>query len=225
MKRFYKNVSVAETDLGWTIALDGRPVKTQGGQPQALPTERLAQMLASEWDQQGETIDPASFRFRDMTDYAIDVVARDPAALVDKLLGYAETDTLCYRADPEDPLFHRQQELWEPIVAGVETRENMKLHRVSGILHRPQTKRRWPPCAPGCRRSIPSRWPRWSRRQASPPRCASGWKRCNRTPTARHCGPRPIWKRTGKPTSGAATRKRKDAARNARAIFSRRWSL
>ena len=140
MKRFYKDVTTARTDLGWIVQLDGRPIKTQGGQPQVLPSEALAEMLAAEWRAQGETIDPASFRFRDMADYAIDVVAQDRAALVEKLLGYAETDTLCYRADPEDPLYRRQQEVWEPIVAGLESREGVKLHRISGILHRPQTE-------------------------------------------------------------------------------------
>ncbi|MBX7458045.1 molecular chaperone [Qipengyuania sp. 1NDH17] len=140
MKRFYKDVSVAKTELGWTIALDGRPLKTQGGQPQVLPSERLAEMLAEEWRAQGEEIDPAAFRFRDMADYALDVVAKDTSALVEKLLGYAETDTLCFRADPEDALYRRQQEVWEPIVLGMEAREDVKLHRISGILHRPQTE-------------------------------------------------------------------------------------
>ena len=140
MKRFYKDVSVARTDLGWVVSLDGRPIKTQGGQPQVLPSEALAEMLAEEWRAQGDKIDPAGFRFRDMADYALDVVARDKAALVEKLLGYAETDTLCYRAEPEDALFRRQQEVWEPIVAAMEGREGVKLHRISGILHRPQTE-------------------------------------------------------------------------------------
>ncbi|MBX7514576.1 molecular chaperone [Qipengyuania sp. GH38] len=138
MKRFYKDVSVAETDLGWTVHLDGRPIKTQAGQPQVLPSEAMAEMLAAEWRAQGEKIDPASFRFRDMADYALDVVARDAEAVIEKLVGYAETDTLCYRADPEEPLYRRQQEVWEPILAAMEAREGVTLHRVSGIVHKAQ---------------------------------------------------------------------------------------
>ena len=122
MKRFYKDVSVAETDLGWTVHLDGRPIKTQGGQPQVLPSEAMAEMLAAEWRAQGEKIDPASFRFRDMADYALDVVARDAESVVDKLVGYAETDTLCYRADPEEALYRHQQETWDPLVEHIEDR-------------------------------------------------------------------------------------------------------
>lgn len=140
MKRFYKDVTTARTGLGWTVSLDGRPIKTQGGQPQVVPGEELAEMLAVEWREQGEEIDPSAFRYRDMTDYALDVIARDKDAVVEKLLGYAETDTLCYRAAPEEALYRRQQEVWEPIVAGMETREGVALNRISGILHRPQTE-------------------------------------------------------------------------------------
>lgn len=139
MKRFYKDVTTARTDQGWIVALDGRPLRTQGGNPQLVPTEALAERLAEEWRAQREVIEPASFRHRDMADYALDVVGADRSGVVEKLLGYAETDTLCFRADPEEPLYRRQQEVWEPVVAAMEAREGVKLHRVSGILHRPQT--------------------------------------------------------------------------------------
>ena len=140
MKRFYKDVAVRQSDMGWTIQLDDRPIKTQGGQPQIIPSEALAQMMAEEWAGQGEEIDPAAFRYRDMADYALDVIGPNPADVTEKLLGYAETDTLCFRADPEDALFRKQQDVWEPLVANVEAREGIALHRVSGILHRPQTE-------------------------------------------------------------------------------------
>ena len=139
MKRFYEEVTIARTEQGWIVALDGRPLKTQGGQPQVVPTEALAEQLAEEWLGQGEVIEPASFRHRDMADYALDVVSGDRSEVVQKLLGYAETDTLCFRADPEEPLYRRQQEMWDPIVSAVEAREGVQLHRISGILHRPQT--------------------------------------------------------------------------------------
>lgn len=139
MKRFYKDVTTARTEQGWIVSLDERPLKTQGGQPQVVPSEALVERIAAEWREQGEVIDPASFRHRDMADYALDVVSADSSDVVKKLLGYAETDTLCFRADPEDPLYRRQQEMWDPILETVETREGVKLHRISGILYRPQT--------------------------------------------------------------------------------------
>ena len=56
MKRFYKTVTVA---AGNRILLDGRPVKTPGRADLAAPTQGLAEAIAAEWSEQGETIDPA----------------------------------------------------------------------------------------------------------------------------------------------------------------------
>jgi len=138
VKRFWKNVSVEPADGGWRVALDGRPIRTQGGAAQVVPTHALADLLAGEWAAQGERVDPSAFPMRDMADYAIDMVAADPAGAAAKLLRFAETDTLCYRADPEEPLHKRQQAVWEPILAAFEAREGVLVARVCGIVHKPQ---------------------------------------------------------------------------------------
>ncbi|MEP2736984.1 MAG: ATP12 family protein [Erythrobacter sp.] len=138
MKRFYKDVTVRQAEGGWQLALDGRALKTQGRRQQIAPSRALADALATEWDAQGEELDPASFTYRDLTDYALDIVAADPAAMVETLVKYAETDTLCYRAEPEDALFARQQSEWEPILTSVEAREGVRFTRVSGIMHQAQ---------------------------------------------------------------------------------------
>jgi len=140
MKRFYKQVSTAQSADGWQVTLDGRAIKTQCGAAQIVPTQTLADILASEWESQGEELNPALFRARDMTDYALDVIASDPAATAQRILPYADTDTLCYRADPEEPLFTRQQEVWEPLLNAFEAREDVAMQRISGIIHRPQSQ-------------------------------------------------------------------------------------
>ena len=53
MKRFYKQVSVGD-DL--TVRLDGKPISTPAKALLALPTRALAEALAAEWEQQGETV-------------------------------------------------------------------------------------------------------------------------------------------------------------------------
>lgn len=138
MKRFYKDVAVEGVDGGFRVTLDGRPIRTQGGAPQIVPGKALAEALAQEWRAQGEEIDPRSFALRDLADYAIDHVVPDRAAAAARLLPFAETDTLCYRADPDEPLYRRQLELWEPLVQAVEARHGVRLERVSGIVHRAQ---------------------------------------------------------------------------------------
>ncbi len=139
MKRFYKDVSVDPVDGGWQAMLDGRGIKTQGRAAQIVPSEKLAQLLAEEWRAQGEEIDPKSFVFRDMADYAIDVVRKDRPDAIANVLKFSQTDTLCYRGDPEDPLFLRQEELWEPLLQSCEARHGVKFSRVSGIMYDPQT--------------------------------------------------------------------------------------
>lgn len=138
MKRFWKEVAVEEADGGFRVTLDGRAVRTQGGAAQAVPTRALAEAMAEEWRRQAEEVDPRGFPMRDLADYAIDRVRPDRAGIVAGLLPYAETDTLCYRADPDEPLFRRQHELWEPLLAGLEARHDLKLERVSGVVHRLQ---------------------------------------------------------------------------------------
>jgi chaperone required for assembly of F1-ATPase len=138
MKRFYKDVTVAADGAGWRVLLDGRAVKTQGGRAQALPTRALAEALAAEWADQGADIDPSGLVQRDMADHAIDVIAADRKAVIADLRRYAETDTLCYRADPDEPLHARQIELWEPPLKAAEARWDVHFQRISGVIPQPQ---------------------------------------------------------------------------------------
>lgn len=138
MKRFWKEQGVQQALDGWQVVLDGRGVKTVGRNAQIVPSRALAEALAAEWAAQGAEIDPAGFILRDLADYAIDVVAADPAASVAAILPYGDTDTLLYRADPDEPLYRRQQVEWEPLVSAAEARLGASFTRVSGIIHRPQ---------------------------------------------------------------------------------------
>jgi len=138
MKRFWITVTVEEAGDGWRIALDGKPIKTPGGHPQIVPNRALAEAMAREWSRQGDKVAPEGFVFRDLADFAIDLVRTDRAATVAALLRYAETDTLCYRADPDEALYRRQRELWDPLLADLEARRDVRLEPAFGIVHRPQ---------------------------------------------------------------------------------------
>ncbi|PNU02962.1 ATP12 family chaperone protein [Novosphingobium guangzhouense] len=138
MKRFYKEASTQPTQDGWRATLDGRPIRTAAGRPQIVPTQALAEALAAEWAAQGDEIDTAAFRYRDLADFAIDAVATNREGVIAELLPYAETDTLCYRADPDEALYKRQAQVWEPLLAAVEARLGVTFTRISGIIHKPQ---------------------------------------------------------------------------------------
>lgn len=139
MKRFYREVTVGEDSGGWRVLLDGRAIKTAGGRPQVVPSRSLAEAMAAEWADQGEEIDPKALMLRDLADYAIDVAAGDGRDdLVREVAAYADSDTLCYRAAPDEALHARQVEIWEPLLAEAERRFDVHFERVAGIIHRPQ---------------------------------------------------------------------------------------
>ena len=139
MKRFWKDATVEPAQGGWRVLLDGRAVKTQAGSAQVAPTRALADALAAEWAAQGETIDPQSLPLRDLADLAIDVIRPDRAGSAAQVLRYGETDTLCYRAEPDAPLYPRQIEVWEPLLTAAEARWDVHFERISGVIHRPQS--------------------------------------------------------------------------------------
>lgn len=138
MKRFYREVTVAPEGEGWRVLLDRRGIKTAGKRNQILPSRALAEAMAAEWAGQGETIDASVFHLRDLADFAIDAIAPARADAIKDILPYAETDTLCYRADPDAALHKRQMEVWEPLLTAAEAEHGVKFSRISGIMHRPQ---------------------------------------------------------------------------------------
>ena len=138
MKRFYKAVTVAAEAGGFRVQLDGRGIRTVGGRAQIVPSAALAEALAAEWAGQADEIDPAAFVLRDLTDYALDVVEAGKAGVIEELVPYGETDTLCYRAEPEEPLYTRQLAVWEPLLTRAEAEWGLRFVRISGIIHRPQ---------------------------------------------------------------------------------------
>jgi hypothetical protein len=99
---FLQDVTVVAEEGGFRVALDGRGIRPWAAAPDR-PRRALAEAMAAEWADQGEEIDSTRFLLRDMADFALDVVAPERARTIGELLPYAETDTLCYRAEPDEP--------------------------------------------------------------------------------------------------------------------------
>jgi chaperone required for assembly of F1-ATPase len=133
MKRFWKEVAVEDGE----VRLDGRPVRTPGRAPLALPAA-LAEAVAEEWRGVGETLDPRAMPLTGLANAAIDRIAPDTATFAAGLAAYGETDLLCYRAEDPDDLVARQQAAWDPILAWARERYDMHVETTAGIVHRPQ---------------------------------------------------------------------------------------
>lgn len=134
MKRFYKTVTIAPEDSGYSIRLDGRAVKTPRKHPLILPTPALADAVAEEWREQGGTIQPASMILTRLANTAIDGTAPRRSEVIDELLKYGGGDLLCYRAE-EPALAERQRLAWDPILGWLAERYGARLAVTVGIAH------------------------------------------------------------------------------------------
>jgi chaperone required for assembly of F1-ATPase len=133
-KRFYKQVEHAHGDEGWVVTLDGRALRTPGGNRLSLPNEALAALVAAEWRAQEERIDIVSM-FNTRRAYGVaDRAAEVRDHLVDQAVRYAGTDLVCYLADRPPELRTRQEQAWEPLRSWAAEQHGVKLTAVSGIV-------------------------------------------------------------------------------------------
>ena len=138
MKRFYAHVAAVSDGSGWTVCLDGKPVRTPGRVPLDLPTAELAAAVADEWASQDATIRPATMPLTGFAYAAIDRVAPDRPGFARGLAVFAETDLLCYRAEGPADLVARQAAAWDPLLAWARARYDVGFFVTAGIVHAAQ---------------------------------------------------------------------------------------
>jgi len=137
-RRFYKAVSVAPEGGGFAVLLDGRRAKTPAGAPLSAPTEALAQLLADEWDAQGEWIDTAAMPANRLAFTALDRTPGAREAVAGEVARYAGSDLLCYFAEEPAALVEREVAHWGPVLEWAEEALGLCFVRAAGIVHRPQ---------------------------------------------------------------------------------------
>lgn len=138
MRRFWKSVSLEQGISGYGLRLDGRPLKTPMRGELYLPTRALADAVVAEWEAVGEVIDPSAMPITGFANAAIDHVAPDRAGFAAAIAAYAESDALCYRAEPDEPLAPKQAEIWDPWLDWAQARYDVSFRIVHGVLHQPQ---------------------------------------------------------------------------------------
>jgi len=114
VKRFYKEVSSVPVEGGFGVQLDGKAVKTPAGQALTVPTARLAEAMAEEWEAQGETIVPSSMPMMQLVSTAIDRMPLTRSQVQGFVSGFGTSDMLCYRADAPEDLVRLQSISWQP---------------------------------------------------------------------------------------------------------------
>jgi chaperone required for assembly of F1-ATPase len=134
-KRFYTGAGVAQADGGFSVTLDGRPIRSPSGKPIVVPTAGIADAIAAEWNAQGETIDPVTMPLTRLANSVVEgVVDRvdEVAADAAKFLG---SDMLFYRAGHPETLVAREAAHWDPVLFWAADRLGAHFILVEGIMH------------------------------------------------------------------------------------------
>jgi chaperone required for assembly of F1-ATPase len=139
VKRFWDQASVAPAEGGCAILLDGRPIHLPGGPVLVVPSARLADAIAQEWQAAGG-VKGGEMSFADtpltrLAGTARERIAPDPGPVIDALARYAETDLLCYRADTPPVLVERQSREWQPWLDWAALRYDALLRVTAGVTH------------------------------------------------------------------------------------------
>jgi chaperone required for assembly of F1-ATPase len=132
-KRFYREVTLGKQDDGYSILLDGKPVKTPLGRTLVLPQRTVADAIAEEWRAQGENIRPATMLLTKLANTALDCVAEDPREAANQILAFAKSDLVCYRAESPAELVARQRETWDSLLDWLTATHDSNLKTGTGI--------------------------------------------------------------------------------------------
>jgi len=135
VKRFWMQAEVIEADGGFSVALDGKQIKTPGRISLVVSTRALADAIAAEWQDCGETIDPRAMPLTGLANAAIERVAADRESFAAGLARYAESDLLCYRAEGPALLVARQTASWDALLGWARRRYDVDFVTCSGVMH------------------------------------------------------------------------------------------
>lgn len=134
IRRFYKEAGVGPDEDGCArVLLDGRPVRTPARAHLAAPRP-IAERIASEWNAQGETIQPLSMPYTRLVNTAIDGVTAAVDAVRDDIAAMAGSDLVMYRANAPAGLVAAQANRWNPVVRHAEDALGVRIVLTEGIM-------------------------------------------------------------------------------------------
>ncbi|MGE4373034.1 MAG: ATP12 family chaperone protein [Xanthobacter sp.] len=141
-KRFYKEVRVGASSrsdesatAGFSILLDGRPVRTPARAVLQVPSQALAEAMAEEWAAQKEQIDLATMPLTRLVNVALDRVQPEAATVRDEVVRYAGTDMLFYRAESPQGLVDRQAHYWDTVLDWMRDQYGTRFYMAEGVMH------------------------------------------------------------------------------------------
>ncbi len=138
MKRFFESVSVKEQPEGFIVLLDKRPLRSPQTNKVVLPSQKLADAVAAEWEaagRHGQEIDPLAMPIFSMAVTVADQVDGQEQILRDELVRYGGNDAICYRAGPDEPDIHaHQKQQWDSWCQWATSTLGIKLVLTHGLM-------------------------------------------------------------------------------------------
>src|SRR6202790_5091335 len=134
-KRFYASAGVGEADGGFSITLDGKPIKTPSGRQVIAPARSIADAIAAEWNAQADTIDPLTMPLTRFANSVAEGVTDKVDAVADDIAKYLGSDLLFYRAGHPEALVAREAAHWDPILFWAADTLGAHFILAEGIVH------------------------------------------------------------------------------------------
>jgi chaperone required for assembly of F1-ATPase len=136
-------VSIEQSQHGFILLAEGKPLVTPLHRNIILPTGGLAEALAAEWRAQGKTPRKETMPFTRIACIALDLASDRRAEASADILSYCDTDTICYRAGDVPELLARQSALLDPVAAWAQQRFGIDpaiTHGVMPAAQRPDSR-------------------------------------------------------------------------------------
>jgi chaperone required for assembly of F1-ATPase len=134
-KRFYAEAGVGETEGGFTVTLDGRPIRTPSGRIVAVPAREIADAVAAEWEAQTETIDPLTMPLTRFANSVVEAVVDRAELVADDVAKYLGSDLLFYRAGHPEALVAREAKHWDPVLFWAADGLGAHFILAEGVMH------------------------------------------------------------------------------------------
>ncbi|VIO75909.1 ATP12 family chaperone protein [Bradyrhizobium ivorense] len=134
-KRFYTSAGVAEADGGFSVTLDGKPIRSPSGKPIVVPVRAIADAVAAEWNAQGETIDPLTMPLTRLANSVVEGVIDRVDEVADDAAKFLGSDLLFYRAGHPEALVAREAQHWDPVLFWAADTLGAHFVMAEGVMH------------------------------------------------------------------------------------------
>uniref|UniRef100_A0A914L7W2 ATP synthase mitochondrial F1 complex assembly factor 2 n=1 Tax=Meloidogyne incognita TaxID=6306 RepID=A0A914L7W2_MELIC len=125
-------------DNNFVIKLDNNYLKSPAGNILLIKSELLALLISNEWNLKNKE-GFGSMHFTGLAFTALDNPHGETSdSLIEKLIGYLDTDTLLYFSNSQTSLFDQQQKQWLPIINWINFKLKLNLQQTTEFFEPPK---------------------------------------------------------------------------------------